>query len=170
VRRRYARWLSPAMHRAEVDVCHGHRRRKHSAEHRRQRHLDPGRIEAQAALAQGYGCGERAGAVAGVPDDRLLLRIEHDKRRPQVDLVVLDLTDAQREFVLRHVDWDHARADVRIRLALGVDIPRRVELHTFPDVILTEIPSLRDYRFITVDKNVVICDPETRDVVLIVSS
>jgi hypothetical protein len=102
------------------------------------------------------------------PDTRVIIEVI-DRRRPAVELAVIDLTEAQREFVVRHVDWDHARADVRIKLALGVDIPRRVELHAFPEVIVEEVPILRDYRFVTVEDNVLICDPETRDVVLVVS-
>jgi hypothetical protein len=93
-----------------------------------------------------------------------------DKNRPAAELAVLELTEWERDYVRRHVNWEHARADVRIKLALGVDIPSGVELHGFSDEILSEIPKLRPYRYVVVEDDIVICDPETRDVVLVISS
>jgi hypothetical protein len=93
-----------------------------------------------------------------------------DKKRPAAELAVLELTEWEREYVRRHVSWEDARADLRIRLALGVDIPSAVELHGFSDEILSEIPKLRRYRYVVVEDDVVICDPESRDVVLVISS
>jgi hypothetical protein len=91
-----------------------------------------------------------------------------DKKRPAAELAVLELTEWEREYVRRHVSWEDARADVRIKLALGVDIPTGVELHTFPDEILSEIHKLRRYRYVVLENDVVICDPETREVVLVI--
>ena len=93
-----------------------------------------------------------------------------DKKRPAAELAVLELTEWEREYVRRHVSWEDARADVRIKLALGVDIPSAVELHGFSDEVLSEIPKLRRYRYVVVEDDVVICDPDSRDVVLVISS
>jgi hypothetical protein len=93
-----------------------------------------------------------------------------DKKRPAAELAALELSEWERDYVRRHASWEDARADVRIRLALGVDIPSGVELHGFSDEILSDIPKLRRYRYVVVEDDVVICDPETRDVVLVVSS
>jgi hypothetical protein len=93
-----------------------------------------------------------------------------DKKRPAAELEVLELTEREREYVRRHISGENARGDVRIKLALGVDIPSGVELHRFSDEILSEIPKLHRYRYVVVEADVVICDPETRDVVLVISS
>ena len=86
--------------------------------------------------------------------------------RPQTaDLV---LTPAERTLVLDSIPPSFPEADVRLRLALGAEIPDRVELHEFAPVVLDSVPRLRDFRFIVAQGAVVIVDPRDRsiDVVL----
>ncbi len=91
-----------------------------------------------------------------------------DRREPRHEVAGLELSSYEREFVIKHVAWESARADIDLRLALGVDIPRRVELYAFPDVVLAELPKLRRYRYVVVERDVVICDPDRREIALVI--
>ena len=52
-----------------------------------------------------------------------------------------------------------ARSDLRIRLALGAEIPRNVELFAFLEEGLACAPELAGYRYIVVEDDVAIVDP-----------
>jgi hypothetical protein len=80
----------------------------------------------------------------------------------------LTLTPEQMRFVYAEVPKDTS-VDVRIRLALGAEIPRGVALYTFPDHVLARIPKLAGYRYVVVDDEVVIVDPADYAVVLVIS-
>jgi hypothetical protein len=80
----------------------------------------------------------------------------------------LTLTPDQMRFVYAEVPKDTS-VDVRIRLALGAEIPRNVALYTFPDHVLARIPKLASYRYVVVDDEVVIVDPADYAVVLVIS-
>ena len=80
----------------------------------------------------------------------------------------LALSAEQMRFVYASVPKDSARTDVRVRLALGAEIPRGVELFAFPDDVLAELPQLEPYRYLVVESDVVIVDPADRAVVLLI--
>jgi len=71
----------------------------------------------------------------------------------------LDLTSRERGLILDSISPDFPQAEVRLRLALGAEIPTHVEIHSFPDVVLDRIPRLRRFGFIVAQDNVVIADP-----------
>jgi hypothetical protein len=79
----------------------------------------------------------------------------------------LTLTPQQMRFVYAEVPKDTS-VDVRIRLALGAEIPRDVALYTFPDHVLARIPKLESYRYVVVDDDVAIVDPADHAVVLVI--
>lgn len=82
-------------------------------------------------------------------------------------VATLDLSANERQIVLRHVDWDR-RADLNIDLALGADIPGRVTLIDFPPPVIDEVPKLRGYRYVVLEKRVAIVDPQDREVLLVI--
>ena len=57
------------------------------------------------------------------------------------------LTEDQIALVRDSIPRDFPQADVRLRLALGAELPGDVELYEFPALLLDRIPKLRDYRF-----------------------
>lgn len=59
-------------------------------------------------------------------------------------------------------------ADVRVDLALGAEVPSSVDLYEFPPDIVAEIPSIRSYRYVVLDRSVLIVDPSGRDVVRVI--
>lgn len=81
----------------------------------------------------------------------------------------LTLTPEERSFILANVPKDRARTDVRIRLALGAEIPRSVELLTFPEKILERVPKVGRFRYVVVEDDVVIVDPRDYEIALVIS-
>lgn len=86
--------------------------------------------------------------------------------RPHV--ATLHLSSSERALVLDSISFDFPPADVRIRLALGAEVPRRAELHSFPNVVLDRVPQLRDFRFVVVERDVVVVDPRDRGVAMVI--
>lgn len=80
----------------------------------------------------------------------------------------IDLTGDQQSFLLSRVDEQHATTHVRLRLALGAQVPNAVELIAFSDDVVDRIPQLRDYRYVVADRNVLIVDPDNRDIVFVI--
>ena len=78
----------------------------------------------------------------------------------------LTLTPAERALVLDSISPDFPETDVRLRLALGAEIPARVELNEFAPIVLDNVPRLRDLRFIVTQGSVVIVDPRDRSIEL----
>lgn len=80
----------------------------------------------------------------------------------------LDLTADERALLLGSIPIDFPDTGLRLSLALGAEIPSRVELHAFPDVVLDQVPELNAYRFVVSDGDVVIVDPSDREIALVV--
>lgn len=81
----------------------------------------------------------------------------------------LTLTPEQRRIVLSRVDMKPA---VRLGIGdinVGMNLPRNVELRSFPQAVTSEIPKLREYRYIVFENDVVIVSPSQRQVVLTIS-
>ena len=79
----------------------------------------------------------------------------------------LTLSSDERRFVLTSIDKGHS-ADVSVRLALGAEIPRSVEVTTFPERVIERVPKLRAYRYVIAQDQVVIVDPDDRQVALLI--
>jgi hypothetical protein len=84
---------------------------------------------------------------------------------PQV--AELTLTDAERALVLDSIPPDFPQADLRLRLALGAEIPAGVELNEFPPLVLDQVPRLRHYRFVVSQDQLVIVAPQNRGIALV---
>jgi Protein of unknown function (DUF1236) len=84
---------------------------------------------------------------------------------PQV--AQLTLTAAERALVLDSIPPGFPEAEVSLRLALGGEVPSRVELHEFAPVVLDTVPKLRDFRFVLAQGMVAIVDPEDRSIELV---
>jgi len=80
----------------------------------------------------------------------------------------LTLSADERRLVLISVDRRHP-ADIDVRLGLGAEIPRSVEVERFPDRVLERIPKLRSYRYVVARDQVIILDPSDRQVALLIS-
>ena len=70
-------------------------------------------------------------------------------------------------FIHARVSKDR-QADVRVRLALGAEVPRVFELLAFPGEVVARIPEVERYRYVVAENDVVIVDPTDRGVVLVI--
>jgi Protein of unknown function (DUF1236) len=55
-----------------------------------------------------------------------------------------------------------------VDVRLGARVPQAAELHEIPAPVATEIPSIRRYRYMVVNNEVVLVDPTTSQVVEII--
>ena len=80
----------------------------------------------------------------------------------------LTLSVDDTRFIYRSVPRDRT-ANVRVRLALGAEVPRDVELLAFPDEIMERVPDMRRYRYIVTENDLVIVDPDDYAVALVIN-
>jgi hypothetical protein len=80
----------------------------------------------------------------------------------------LDLTPSERALILDSIAADFPEPEIDLRLAFGAEVPARVELHSFPEALIDDIPKLRPYRFVVSDGDVVIVDPQDREIEVVV--
>jgi len=83
----------------------------------------------------------------------------------------LVLTPDQRTTVYKRVVRERAvtpRGEV-VEYRVGTRVPREVELRTFDDDVYVEAPALRRYRYVHVNNQVVLVDPQTSEVVEIIA-
>ncbi len=81
----------------------------------------------------------------------------------------LALSSEQMRCIYEGVPRDEARVDLRIRLALGAEVPRDVNLARFPERTLGCAPELANFGYIVVENDVVIVDPADYAIVQVIS-
>jgi hypothetical protein len=82
----------------------------------------------------------------------------------------LSLSDEQRMFILRNVDM---KADSRLGIggiSVGVEVPRSSEVREFPAAVVTQLPDVRSYRYVVIENQLGIVDPDTSKVVLVLEA
>jgi Protein of unknown function (DUF1236) len=82
--------------------------------------------------------------------------------------VRLTLSQEDMRFIYRTVPKER-RANVNVRLALGAEVPRDVELIDFPAEVVERVPDVRRYRYVVTDTDVVIVDPNDFQVALVIN-
>lgn len=81
----------------------------------------------------------------------------------------LTLSDRQITLVQEVIaDADIRPENLRLRLALGAEIPRDIELYRFPDRVLDNVRVLERYRFVVVEDQIVIVNPDDRSIALVI--
>jgi len=79
------------------------------------------------------------------------------------------LDTKQRDLVKRDVLKTRTgsvnRQDLNIELRQGVEVPDRVTLQSFPEDVWHDAPELREVRYFIVQDEVVLVDPDTREVI-----
>jgi uncharacterized protein DUF1236 len=86
--------------------------------------------------------------------------------RPQI--AGLRLSPSQVALIRDSIPRDFPEAPVRLRLALGAEIPGDVELYELSPIVQDRVPELRDYRFVVADDQIVIVDPSDRSIALVI--
>ena len=80
----------------------------------------------------------------------------------------LTLSTEDMRFIYRTVPKNRM-ANVRVRLALGAEVPRDVDLIEFPFEVIERVPDVRRYRYIVTDSDIVVVDPDDRAVALVIN-
>jgi hypothetical protein len=80
----------------------------------------------------------------------------------------LTLSQEDMRFIYRTVPKGRM-ANVRVRLALGAEVPRDVELVEFPAEVVERVPDVRRYRYIVTENDVVLVDPDDHQVALVIN-
>jgi hypothetical protein len=109
-----------------------------------------------------------------IVDERTYLIVDvispGSQRADRPDRAQLTLSTEQRRFIFANLPKGRA-TNVRVRLALGVEVPRDIELLAFPEDVLRHLPVMGRYRYIVAgsDGDVVIVDPNENAVVLVIN-
>src|SRR5262245_8707391 len=81
----------------------------------------------------------------------------------------IELTPAQRTTIYRTVTRERVRtAEPGFAVRLGARVPQAVELSEIPAAVIEEVPTVRRYRYMVVNNEVVLVDPATSEVVEII--
>jgi hypothetical protein len=86
-------------------------------------------------------------------------------RRGGAVTATLSLTPAQKTLIIERIPRDQVARGVNIDLALGAELPSTVELYEFPEDILVEVPAVKPYRYVVLERRVAVVDPSNRAVV-----
>ncbi len=71
-------------------------------------------------------------------------------------------------FMYARVPKDRS-VDIRVRLGLGAEIPRDVELLPFPPGVLARVPEVEGFRYVVANRDVAIVDPKDNSIALVIS-
>jgi hypothetical protein len=79
------------------------------------------------------------------------------------------LSPEEMHLVYAGVPKERARTELRVRLALGAEIPRSVALFAFPDAVIAQVPQVAPFRYVVVENDVVIVDPADYAIAMVIS-
>jgi hypothetical protein len=82
----------------------------------------------------------------------------------------LTLSVSERQILLSSIEFGRARADFSFRFGLGAQVPDQIALYDFPPDVLQRLPKLASYRYVIVENNVLIIDPRSRDIVVVIEA
>jgi len=109
-----------------------------------------------------------------IVDERTYLVIDvissGSERADRADRAELALSDEQTRFIFANVPRG-GTINVRVRLALGAEVPPDAELLAFPQDVLRRLPELERYRYIIAggDNAVAIVDPDDNSIVFVIN-
>jgi hypothetical protein len=117
-----------------------------------------------------FGCAAAILALAGAAGANAQTTIIERESPSVMTREYVELSPAQRTIIYRSATRGHVRAappaDVQVRL--GARVPRSVRLYDMPTTIVEEVPTLRRYRYMVVNDEVVLVDPATSEVVEVI--
>lgn len=90
------------------------------------------------------------------------------QRADRTGRTYLSLSTEDLRFIYRTVPKNRT-VNVRVRMALGAEVPRDIDLIEFPAEVVERVPDVRRYRYIVTDNDVVIVDPNDYAVALVIN-
>ncbi len=82
--------------------------------------------------------------------------------------VRITLTTEERDRLVRVVERRAQRLD-RVEIKVGSKLPQSVELRSFEERVVRDIPKLQPYRYVVAEDEIVIVEPQDRTIVAVVS-
>lgn len=80
----------------------------------------------------------------------------------------LDLTNDQIEIIRREVGDRGRKFDYQGDLEVGIKLPGDFAFEPFPDLVVRDLPTLRNYRFVHVEDEIAIVAPDQPEVVFVI--
>jgi uncharacterized protein DUF1236 len=128
-------------------------------------HALPGAILATVPAYRGHSYFVRDDDTIVIVDERTYVVV--DVIPATTRMAGLSLSRDQMHFIYTRVPKDRV-ADVRVRLALGAEVPADVQL-AFPGEIVARVPEMDRYRFVVAGDDVAVVDPRDNAVVLVIN-
>jgi hypothetical protein len=100
------------------------------------------------------------------PRTRKIVEVIHKSGGSSAKSASIHLTKEQRHRFKTTVETTGStRAPDRIELRQGVTLPDDVVLEDVPDTIITEVPAIREYRYVVIGNEIGLVEPQTRRVI-----
>ncbi|MGN6461751.1 MAG: DUF1236 domain-containing protein [Pseudolabrys sp.] len=108
-----------------------------------------------------------AGTAAASAQTTVITREPVETRTVVTQGAPLQLSPAQRTVIYRTVTRERVApvAPPTVRYEVGMRVPDTVELQPVPDTVVTEVPAIRSYKYMTVNNRVWLVDPATSQIV-----
>lgn len=103
-------------------------------------------------------------ALAGVSQAQTTIIQQQPSVMPPAS-TTLQITPEQRTIIQKRIGTRHPTASIKQRVTVGATLPADVELVPLPDDLYTEMPTMRNYRYIVVGDEIVLVEPQTRRVI-----
>lgn len=91
--------------------------------------------------------------------------IQQQPMMPPSSTTTLQITPEQRTVIQKRIGTRHPTATIKQRVTVGTTLPADVELSPLPEDLYTEVPTMRNYRYIVVGDEIVLVEPQTRRVI-----
>jgi hypothetical protein len=104
-------------------------------------------------------------AVSGVsPTTAQTITTTIERRAP------MQLTPQQRTIIYQSVTRDPRPAPrTEVQIVTGARVPSGIELSTLPENLYVEVPTVKRYKYVYVQNQVVLVDPDTGEVVEVIN-
>jgi Protein of unknown function (DUF1236) len=117
-----------------------------------------------------FGCAAAILALAGTVTASAQTAIIERDNPSVVTRERVELSPAQRTIIYRSATRAHVQTapPAGLQVRLGARVPRSVDLYEMPTTIVEELPTIRRYRYMVVNDEVVLVDPATSEVVEVI--
>jgi hypothetical protein len=80
----------------------------------------------------------------------------------------LVLTEEEKAIILREVEMDGGSTMGLGAVREGAQVPRNVQVRTFPDTVVQQVPKVQDYKYFAAENHVAVVDPRGSKVELVI--
>lgn len=104
--------------------------------------------------------------TAGASAQTTVITREPVQTQTVVTTQPLQLTPVQRQRIYTTVTRERvAPATATVQYQVGMRVPESTQLYTLPEDVVVDVPTVRSYRYMTVNNRVWLVDPATSEIV-----